>query len=188
MLATDPGVDHRSGPRSIHSPDEPSRSPSCGPDANPVVMSEPNIPIPADRWEFRTDGLWAEQVCEKPHDHWSYGLEAFALEVDDPTELTSTGFGRRVPLGWELDFYATTPSRWLLTDAEPLEHSGAYTQRENCPGLLLDAAGAPRRTDPDNGGTGGAPSHSHPPESPRADRATVPPKRRSSTYPSPRGR
>lgn len=111
-------------------------------DANPVVMSEPNIPIPADRWEFRTDGLWAEQVCEKPHDHWSYGLEAFALEVDDPTELTRTGFGRRVPLGWELDFDATTPSRWLLTDAAPLEHSGAYTQRGTLHGLLLDAAGA----------------------------------------------
>ncbi len=110
-------------------------------DAHPIVMSEPNIPIPAQRWEFRTDGLWAEQVCEKPHDHWSYGLEAFALEVDDPTELTRTGFGRRVPLGWELDFEATTPSRWLLTDAAPLEHSGAYTQRGTLHGLLLDAHG-----------------------------------------------
>jgi hypothetical protein len=107
----------------------------------PVVMSEPDIPIPALRWEFRTDGLWAEQVCEAPHDHWSYGLEAFALEVDDPTELTRTGFGRRVPLGWELDFDAVGPSRWLLTDAAPLPFGGAYTQRGTLHGLLLGADG-----------------------------------------------
>ncbi|NNF55047.1 MAG: hypothetical protein HKN03_11475 [Acidimicrobiales bacterium] len=107
----------------------------------PVVMVEADIPIPADRWEFRTSGLWAEQVCETPHQHWSYGLEAFALELDDSAELTRTGYGTRVPLGWELDFEADGRPAWLLTDSAPLEIAGAYTQPGSLHGLLLDAAG-----------------------------------------------
>lgn len=104
-------------------------------------MIEADIPIPKDRWEFRTSGLWVEQVCETPHEHWSYGLEAFALRLDDPTELIRTGYGTRVPMGWELDFSASAPSRWLLTDSEPLERAGAYTQQGELSGVLLDADG-----------------------------------------------
>ncbi len=107
----------------------------------PVVMVEADIPLPADRWEFRTSGLWAEQVCETPHRHWSFGLEAFALELDDATELTRTGYGTRVPLGWELDFESSVDPQWLLTDSAPLEVAGAYTQPGSLHGLLLDAAG-----------------------------------------------
>jgi hypothetical protein len=64
------------------------------------------------------------------------------LELDDPTELIRTGYGTRVPMGWELDFYATSPSRWLLTGANPVEISGAYTQAGDLSGLLLDGDGA----------------------------------------------
>ncbi|NNE95213.1 MAG: hypothetical protein HKN24_04220 [Acidimicrobiales bacterium] len=111
------------------------------PDAPPVAMIEADIPIPGSRWEFRTHGLWVEQVCETPHQHWSFGLEAFALQLDDPTELVRTGYGTRVPMGWELDFYSSAPSRWLLTSADPVGRSGAYTQAGNLSGLLLDADG-----------------------------------------------
>jgi len=108
---------------------------------DPVAMIEADIPIPADRWEFRTSGLWVEQVCETPHEHWSYGLEAFALELDNPTELIRTGYGTRVPMGWELDFTALSAARWLLVGADPLEIAGAYTQRGDLSGLLLDREG-----------------------------------------------
>jgi hypothetical protein len=104
-------------------------------------MIEADIPIPAQRWEFRANGLWVEQVCEAAHVHWSYGLEAFALELDDPTELIRTGYGTRVPMGWELDFVANSPSRWLLIGADPLEVAGAYTQRGELSGVLLDRDG-----------------------------------------------
>ncbi len=110
-------------------------------DGLPVVMVEADIPIPPDRWEFRTSGLWVEQVCETPQRHWSYGLEAFALQLDHSTELTRTGYGTRVPLGWELDFEASVDPRWLLTDSAPVEVAGAYTQPGSLHGLLLDAAG-----------------------------------------------
>ncbi|MEM9654682.1 MAG: hypothetical protein AAGA65_21505 [Actinomycetota bacterium] len=70
----------------------------------PVVIAENDMPVPARLWEFRTSGLWVDNVCERPRVHWSYGLEAFGLAIDDPQELLGRGYGDRVPLGWELDF------------------------------------------------------------------------------------
>ena len=32
----------------------------------------------------RGDGVWAELVEETPHEHWTVGLEAFAVRLDDP--------------------------------------------------------------------------------------------------------
>ena len=50
--------------------------------------------------EFRADGLWVEFVCETPDEHWSFGLEAFGLRVDDPAEEV----GDRVPVGFDLEW------------------------------------------------------------------------------------
>lgn len=71
---------------------------------DPVVIAENEMPVPDRHWEFRTSGLWVDNICETPLVHWSYGLEAFALAIDDPIELLGRGYGDRVPLGWELDF------------------------------------------------------------------------------------
>jgi len=72
----------------------------------PLVIAEHGIAGPERGWELRAPGLWAETVCEEPGRRWTYGLEAFALAVDDPAELLGRGFGHRVPLGWELEFEA----------------------------------------------------------------------------------
>jgi hypothetical protein len=72
----------------------------------PLVISENEIPGPDQGWELRSSGLWVDHVCETPMDHWSYGLESFALAIDDPIELLGQGFGQRTPLGWELEFEA----------------------------------------------------------------------------------
>ncbi|MEM7274331.1 MAG: hypothetical protein AAF547_14705 [Actinomycetota bacterium] len=74
---------------------------------DPVVIAENDMPVPDDRWEFRTSGLWVEAVCETPLVHWSYGLEAFGLAIDEPEELLGRGYGDRVPVGWELEFEGT---------------------------------------------------------------------------------
>lgn len=74
---------------------------------DPVVIAENDMPVPARLWEFRTSGLWLDTVCETPFVHWSYGLEAFGLAIDNPRELLGRGYGDRVPLGWELDFEAS---------------------------------------------------------------------------------
>lgn len=102
---------------------------------HPVVISAIDIPL-GQTWELRTSGLWAEQVRERPFDHWSYGLEAFALAIEEPDELTRRGFGHRVPLGWELDFVA---------DASPVPVAagdpGSFTQTGAVEGLVLTGTG-----------------------------------------------
>lgn len=50
--------------------------------------------------EIRGNGLWADHNIEEPFGHWSIGLEAFALALEDPTDDR----GERVPLGYELDW------------------------------------------------------------------------------------
>ena len=79
----------------------------------PIVIADVGAPPPNPGLEVRTSGLWADHVCESPYEHWSYGLEAFALALDDPAELLGRGFGDRVPLGWELEFEATESPEWL---------------------------------------------------------------------------
>ena len=73
---------------------------------DPVVLAERGVADNGRSWEIRHSGLWAEQVCEVPFEHWSYGLEAFALELDDPVALLGAGLGHRVAFGFELDFVA----------------------------------------------------------------------------------
>ncbi len=99
----------------------------------PIVISDLAVPLPADRWEIRTSGLWADHICETPMEHWSYGLEAFALAIDRADELLLSGVGDRVPLGWELEFESTK-------EAAPLG-AEAYLQTGTAHGLLLTADG-----------------------------------------------
>jgi hypothetical protein len=56
--------------------------------------------------EIRGSGLWGEPICETPFDHWSLGLEAFALGLDDPVEAYGAERGDPVPLGFDLEWEA----------------------------------------------------------------------------------
>jgi hypothetical protein len=112
---------------------------------NPTVIADCEIVAPDRLWEFRSSGLWSDTICETPYLHWTYGLEAFALDIDNPTEMLRRGYGHRVPLGWELDF----ESRLELVEeldgsraaggASP--SSGAFSQTGRAHGLLLLGAG-----------------------------------------------
>ena len=77
----------------------------------PLVIVDNDVESPGRGWELRSPGLWADHVCEQPDEHWSYGLEAFALAIDDPAELLGRGYGQRTPLGWELEFEASARPR-----------------------------------------------------------------------------
>ena len=65
-----------------------------------VDDDEHAAPRPGSVETIRADGLWAELVCETPGEHWSFGLEAFGLIVDDPADTV----GERVPVGFDLEF------------------------------------------------------------------------------------
>jgi len=100
----------------------------------PIVLAEDEIDHPGNRWELRSSGLWADHNCETELEHWSYGLEAFALALDDAEQLVREGVGDRVPLGWELDFESEMPP-------EPLVALSGYTQRGVMHGVLLTRSG-----------------------------------------------
>ncbi len=101
--------------------------------AAPIVIAETDIVAPASSWEFRGDGLWVDHICETPFRHWSYGLEAFALQLDDPIELLGRGYGDRVPLGWELEFESDSDPLGTTADEGPF----GYVQDGVCSGILL---------------------------------------------------
>lgn len=108
-------------------------------DGPAVGLVEADIDVPPRLWEVRASGLWADHVCETPLEHWSFGLEAFALAVDEPSALVHLGVGDRVPLGWELEFEAAAPPQWFADPANaPVT---GYGQIGRCHGLLLDASG-----------------------------------------------
>jgi hypothetical protein len=63
-----------------------------------------------DVLEVREDGLWSQLYCETPHDHWTIGLEAFAVGLDDPGEAYAADLrGDKVALGLDLEWEATGP-------------------------------------------------------------------------------
>lgn len=59
--------------------------------------------------EVRGDGLWADVNCETPHDHWSVGLEAFGVALDDPDDALGDERGHRTGLGLDLEWEAAGP-------------------------------------------------------------------------------
>lgn len=57
--------------------------------------------------EVRSTALWADINCETPHDHWSLGLEAFGVSMDDPDEALGGERGDRIGLGLDLEWEAS---------------------------------------------------------------------------------
>ncbi len=77
-----------------------------GPLTGLVVVRDHDVPLPRVGLEIRADGLWAELICETPAEHWSFGLEAFGLRLDDPTDALAPGgeIGERIPVGLDLEW------------------------------------------------------------------------------------
>lgn len=75
--------------------------------ARPLVMvTSHDVPLPKhpQSLEVRTEGIWADHSVDAPLEQMSVNLEAFALELDDPTDMYREPRGTRVPFGFELDF------------------------------------------------------------------------------------
>ena len=68
-----------------------------------LVVRDDDAPPPAlGTLDVRSHGLWVSLTCEEPGVHWSVGLEAFALAVDDPGDER----GDLVPLGLDIEWEA----------------------------------------------------------------------------------
>ena len=73
-----------------------------------VRHHEAALPKPPG-FEIREDGLWADMHCESPNDHWTIGLEAFAVALDEPGDAYRGERGDKVPLGFDLEWEAEAP-------------------------------------------------------------------------------
>jgi hypothetical protein len=54
--------------------------------------------------EIRADSLWSELVCETAGEHWSIGLEAFGVRLDDPDDALRGEIGERIALGFDFEW------------------------------------------------------------------------------------
>ena len=77
-----------------------------GPDRRLVTVIDQAVPFPSRyaSLEVRNDGLWADHNVETPLDHFSVGLEAFGVALDDPAETYHGLRGERTALGFDLEW------------------------------------------------------------------------------------
>lgn len=75
-----------------------------------LLVRDHDVPLPRTGLEVRNDGLWAAFNCETPLDHWSLGLEAFAVALDDPGEAYRGERGDVVPFGIDLEWESIGPA------------------------------------------------------------------------------
>ena len=81
-----------------------------GEDRPLVAVRDHDVPLPRGKTlEIRTSGLWSALHCETPDEHWSIGLEAFGVALDDPAEAYRQERGERVALGLDLEWEGDAP-------------------------------------------------------------------------------
>jgi hypothetical protein len=71
-----------------------------------VVVRDDELAAPRDSrlLVVRGDGLWAEFVEETRGEHWTAGLEAFGVRLDDPLDVEQGERGERLPAGFDLEW------------------------------------------------------------------------------------
>ncbi len=73
-----------------------------------VIDHDVALPRPPSL-EIRAEGLWADHTIETPFDHMTLGCEAFAVGVDEPTDVYRDLRGDRVPFGLDLEWETVGP-------------------------------------------------------------------------------
>ena len=104
-----------------------------------VAVRDHDVPVPRTGIEIRTDGLWADLICETPWEHWTIGLEAFAVRFDDPAEAWGAEWGDRLPVGLDLEWEETGPpaAGKAPGPAAPAGEGGSYGQPGRVHGEIL---------------------------------------------------
>lgn len=106
-----------------------------------VVVRDHEVPLPRAGLEVRAEALWADLVCETPLEHWSLGLEAFGVVLDDPLEAWRGEWGERVAVGLDLEWEASGPPAEEPGPGPPpgasADPAGGYLQAGRVVGEIL---------------------------------------------------
>jgi hypothetical protein len=95
-----------------------------GHEAGLLAVRHHEVALPkGDVLEVREDGLWSAIHCETPLDHWSVGLEAFAVALERPADAYGDERGDRVALGLDLEWEAV---------AAPYDYPGVTRYEQSC--------------------------------------------------------
>jgi hypothetical protein len=98
------------------------------PGAGPVVVRDHDVTLPRGAaLEIRADSLWSELVCETPGEHWSIGLEAFGVRLDEVGEGLTGEIGERIALGFDFEWETT---------GDPFTSELAGVVRDEQPGVV----------------------------------------------------
>ena len=75
------------------------------PGVGPVVVRDHDVTLPRGAaLEIRAEALWSELVCETPGEHWSIGLEAFGVALDEADDALRGEIGTRIALGFDFEW------------------------------------------------------------------------------------
>jgi hypothetical protein len=74
-------------------------------DAELAIVASDSLAEPRDGLLLRGDGMWADHICETAIEHWSAGLEAFAVVIEPPMPDDVLGVrGDLMPFGFDLEW------------------------------------------------------------------------------------
>lgn len=90
----------------------------AGPGRPLLHVADWDVPLRADPLLVKGDGLWAEHTCDAPLEQWTVANETYAAALDDPDEALGRAYGAPTALSWDLEWYATGPTRDVVAGYE----------------------------------------------------------------------
>lgn len=85
-----------------------------GDDRPLVIVVDDELPLPpAPNLEVRSSGIWTDLIPQVPLEHFTVGLEAFGVGIDDPEEVFKSLRGDRTPMGFDME-WETDGDGWPL--------------------------------------------------------------------------
>jgi hypothetical protein len=94
------------------------------------------VPVRADPFIVKGEGLWAEHHCVAALEQWSVGNEAYASALDDPDEALGRAYGDPTPMAFDLEWYASASPSPLEPAGDRAGTEFGYEQRGVVHGLI----------------------------------------------------
>jgi hypothetical protein len=111
-----------------------------------LLVRDDELRLPsASTPEVRGEGVWASLECETALEHWTVGLEAFAVSMDDPFDAWADERGERIGLGFDLEWEGTSAPRWAEPGQAFVQDCTVHGEILVGPGEQLDIAATGRR-------------------------------------------